>query len=163
MNPCSVDDSSSPTFRSQTRVFLKKHRKLKHDLRIAIAEIQNDYKNACDAARPPKRKLDPTIKEVWKYSIACSDLNRSAKKAFRAIGVYLEEEQPGVSRTLYLVLFYFKGDQADFDSSELENAVAFLRGQLQKVAAAGVEEEMAVQSDTTTEGSEGLTSPRIDK
>jgi hypothetical protein len=142
MSPCGVDDASSPTFRSQSSRFLKKHKKLKSDLNDAMSDISKDYKNACDAARVPNRKFDPVVKEVWKYSIKSTDLRRSHKNAFRAIGVFLDEEQRGQLRTLYLVLFYFKGDKADFDKEELEQAVKFLRGQLASAATtAGNEEE----------------------
>jgi len=137
MNSCRVDASSSPTFRSQLSPFLKKHRKFKKDWEAAVSEISLDYKNACDAARVPNRQFPAFILEVWKYSIACSDLKRNAKKGFRSIAVFLDPEVAGLERILYFVLFYFKGDQPDFSHQELQSAVAYLRGQLDKVAAAG--------------------------
>jgi hypothetical protein len=51
------------------------------------------------------------------------------------IGVFLEPDSVA-NRTLYLTLFYFKGDQSDFSKDELENAYKFLNGKLKEVAAA---------------------------
>jgi len=131
MNPCDVDDSSSPTFHSQFSTFAKKHRKLKDDLAAAIETIGRDYKNACDAARVPNRNFKEPIKEVWKYSIKSTDLQRSPKNGFRAVGVFLDEQSTdGKPRTMYLALFYFKGDQADFGKDELERAVAFIHSKI---------------------------------
>jgi hypothetical protein len=140
MNSCRPDASSSPRFKSEQAPFLKKHRKFKNDWRDALAKIEADHRNACEAARVPNRKFDPSILEVWKYSIPCADMNRSAKKGFRAIGVFLDPEVEGRARDLYFVLFYYKGDKADFTKEELESAVAFLKGELQKKAAAAATE-----------------------
>lgn len=131
MNSCCPDASSSPTFKSELSPFLKKHRKFKNDWKDALAKIEADHRNACDAARVPNRQFHPSILEVWKYSIECTDMNRSAKKGFRAIGVFLDPETTGQVRNLYFVLFYFKGDKLDFTKEELESAVSFLRGKLQ--------------------------------
>jgi hypothetical protein len=149
MTSCVVDAITCPTFKSQFKDFAKKHRKLKSDLDKAIKEIEADYTYACEAARPPKRKLDI---EAWKYPIGSTDLKRSPRNGFRAIGVFLEEESQEVSsRKMYLVLFYFKDNQADFDNSEIVSAVSFLKGAIQKAqAAAGIPESNA---ETITDSS----------
>ena len=89
-----------------------------------IPEIEDDYTYNCNAARPPKRKVDV---EYWKYDFGSTDLRRSPRNSFRAVGVFLQPEEENKERTLYLCIVYFKGDQADVTENEVRDAVAKLR------------------------------------
>ena len=103
-----------------------------------MSEVEKDYENACDAARPPNRGLGV---EIWKYSLKSTDLKRSANSGFRFVGVFLEgKADTKAVRVLYLVLFYFKGDQAEFTNREIESALAYLKGRLRKQGSSNPEE-----------------------
>jgi hypothetical protein len=43
------------------------------------------------------------------------------------VGAFLEAEEEGKERILYLILVYFKGDQSDVTEKEVADAVAELR------------------------------------
>jgi hypothetical protein len=103
----------------------KKYRHIESDLGSVVPEIEADYTYNCNAARPPKRK--GTI-EYWKYDVGSTDLQRSPRNSFRVAGAFLEPEEEGKERTLYLILMWFKGDrQDDLTDDEVADAVAKLR------------------------------------
>jgi hypothetical protein len=135
---CIVDATSCSVFVNEFKRFSKKHHNLREDLERAIQEISSDYKNGAGASRVPRRaKAGKWPAEVWKYEIGSTDLKRSAKNCFRAIGVFREEQKDdGAVRTLFLVLWYFKGDQAEFDTEELLAAVRKLTDHLTVAAEA---------------------------
>ncbi len=85
-----------------------------------LPEIATDYTMACNAARPPKRKLGI---EYWKYDFGSTDLQRSPRNSFRVVGIFVEPEQPGQERTMYLSIAYFKGDKSDVTEQEVKDAV----------------------------------------
>ncbi|MDP9159503.1 MAG: hypothetical protein M3O09_04645 [Acidobacteriota bacterium] len=124
MARCKVDCSSSPTLAKLLRKLRKKYRHIESDLAAVVPEIEADYTRNCNAARPPKRKIGI---EHWKYDFGSTDLQRSPRNSFRVIGIFLEGEQEGKERTLYLCIAYFKGDQDDVSEQEVLNAVAELR------------------------------------
>jgi hypothetical protein len=91
---------------------------------LVVPDIERDYCISCQAARIPKRKLGI---EHWKYQFGSTDLQRSPSNSFRVIGIFLEDEQEGKDRTLYLSIAYFKGDKEDVTDQEVRDAVAELR------------------------------------
>jgi hypothetical protein len=119
-----VDRHTSPTLAKLLRKLRKKYPHIEDDLDGAVAEIAADYTTACNAARPPKRKLEW---EFWKYDFGSSDLRRHPRESFRAIGIFLDPEQEGVQRTMFLSIAFFKGDQVDVSNDEVKKAVAALR------------------------------------
>jgi len=133
MPRCIVDSQTCSAFVNQFKHDAKKHRELKSDLQSAIQEIAADYENACLASRISKRgKIDI---ETWKYCVRSTDLKRSAKNAFRVIGVFLDSQPlaaaEGRARVLYLVLWYWKGDREDYDRSEMDAAIKRLKSGLE--------------------------------
>jgi hypothetical protein len=121
---CKADSTTSPTLARLLRKLRKKYRHIEGDLAAVIPEIEADYTTACNAARPPKRKLGI---EHWKYDFGSTDLQRSPRNSFRVIGIFLEQEAEGKERTMFLSIAYFKGDQADITDEEVKDAVAELR------------------------------------
>jgi hypothetical protein len=107
---CKVDYTSSPTLARLLHKLRKKYRHIEDDLAAIVPGIEADYTYNCNAARPPKRKLGI---EYWKYDFGSTDLQRSPRNSFRVVGAFLEPEEEGKERTMYLSLAYFKGDQAD--------------------------------------------------
>lgn len=85
-----------------------------------VPDIAADYTQACNAARPPKRKLGI---EYWKYDFGSTDLQRSPRNSFRVIGVFLTPEEAGKERTMYMSIAYFKGDKSDVTEQEVKDAV----------------------------------------
>jgi hypothetical protein len=121
---CKVDCTNAPTLSRILHKLRKKYRHIDADLSSVVPEIEADYTYNCNAARPPKRK--GTI-EYWKYDVGSTDLRRSPRNSFRVAGAFLEPEEEGKERTLYLVLMWFKGDKADITEEEVADAVAKLR------------------------------------
>jgi hypothetical protein len=121
---CKVDCTSSPTLARLLRKLRKKYRHIEADLALVVPDIEADYTLHCNAARPPKRKIGI---EFWKYDFGSTDLQRSPRNSFRVVGVFLEPEEEGKERTLYLSIAFFKGDQADVSEKEVLDAVAELR------------------------------------
>lgn len=124
MARCKVDCTSSPTLAKLLRKLRKKYRHIEADLGAVLPDIEADYTYNCNAARPPKRK-NPI--EYWKYDVGSTDLRRSPRNSFRVVGVFLEAEQEGKERTLFLTMIYFKGDKSDVTDEEVSDAVAVLR------------------------------------
>ncbi len=124
MARCTVDCVSSPTLARLLRKLRKKYRHIESDLALIVPEIEADYTYNCNAARPPKRKLGF---EYWKYDFGSTDLKRSPRNSFRVVGIFLDPEVENTQRTLYLLIVYFKGDQADVNEDEVLRAVADLR------------------------------------
>lgn len=124
MARCKVDCARSPSLAKLLRKLRKKYRHIEADLAKVVADIEEDYTYNCNAARPPKRKGKI---EYWKYDVGSTDLQRSPRNSFRVVGAFLEEEQEGKERTLYLILMYFKGDKEDVTEAEVADAVANLR------------------------------------
>jgi len=120
---CKVDRQTSPTLAKLLKKLKKKYPHIDDDLSEVIPEIAADYTKACNAARPPKRKLDW---EWWKYDFGSSDLRRHPRDSFRVVGIFLEPEAPGKERTMFLSLAFFKGDQPDVTSDEVRHAVGRL-------------------------------------
>jgi hypothetical protein len=121
---CKVDCTSSPTLARLLRKLRKKYRHIEADLALIVPELEADHANSCNAARVPKRKLGL---EYWKYDFGSTDLQRSPRNSFRVIGIFLDAEEEGKERTLYLSIAYFKGDQDDVTDKEVLDAVASLR------------------------------------
>jgi hypothetical protein len=124
---CKVDCTSSPTLARLLRKLCKKYRHIEADLALIVPEIEADYTNSCNAARPPKRKIGI---EYWKYDFGSTDLRRSPRNSFRVVGVFLEPDDDGKERTLYLSIAYFKGDKDDVTEQEVLDAVAELRNNM---------------------------------
>ena len=124
MARCKVDCSSSPTLARLLRKLRKKYRRIESDLAAVVPDIEADYTYNCNANRVPKRKL---ALEYWKYDFGSTDLQRSPRNSFRVIGIFLESEEEGRERTLYLSIAYFKGDKDDVTEQEVLHAVAELR------------------------------------
>lgn len=107
------------------RKLRKKYRRIEADLGSVVPEIEADYTYNCNAARPPKRRGSI---EYWKYDVGSSDLKRSPRNSFRVAGAFLEPEEEGKERILFLILMWFKGDrQDDLTEDEVADAVAKLR------------------------------------
>lgn len=123
MPQCKVDSTSSPTLTKLLKKLRTKFRHVEDDLNEVIPDIAADYTTACNAARPPKRKLEW---EHWKYDFGSSDLRRHPRESFRLIGVFLEAEEVAKVRTLYLILAWFKGEKPDVSSEEIRSAVGKL-------------------------------------
>ena len=124
MARCKVDCTSSPTLAKLLRKLSKKYRHIQSDLAAIVPEIEADYTYNCNANRVPKRNLGL---EYWKYDFGSTDLQRSPRNSFRVIGIFLEPEEEGKERTLYLSIAYFKGDKDDVTEQEVLDAVAQLR------------------------------------
>jgi hypothetical protein len=118
-----VDHNTSPTLAKLLRKLKKKYPHIEDDLSEVIPEIEADYTKACNAARPPKRKLEW---EWWKYDFGSSDLRRHPRESFRVIGIFLDADEPGKERTMFLCLVFFKGDQQDVSVEEVRQAVGRL-------------------------------------
>jgi hypothetical protein len=122
---CKVDRTTSPTLASLLKKLKKKYPHIEDDLNEIIPLIEADYTSQTTifASRPPKRKLDF---EFWKYYFGSTDLRRPPLHSFRVVGVFLEPEEPGKVRTMYLSIAFFKGDQEDVTSEEVKKAVGRL-------------------------------------
>jgi hypothetical protein len=120
---CVVDHTTSPTLARLLRKLKKKYPHIEDDLAAVIPEIAADYTAACNAARPPKRKIQW---EFWKYDFGSSDLRRHPRESFRVIGIFLVPEESGKERTMYLCIAFFKGDQPDVSNEEITKAVGQL-------------------------------------
>jgi hypothetical protein len=55
-----------------------------------------------------------------------SDLRRHPRESFRVIGIFLDPEESGKERTMFLCLVFFKGDQQDVSPEEVRQAVGRL-------------------------------------
>jgi len=122
---CKVDCAKSPSLAKILRKLRKKYRHIESDLAKIVRNIEEDYTYNCNAARPPKRKGKI---EYWKYDVGSTDLQRSPRNCFRVVGAFLDPEEEGKERTLYLILMWFKGDkQDDISEEEVADAVAKLR------------------------------------
>jgi hypothetical protein len=120
LSKCKVDWKTSPTLASLLKKLKKKYPHILDDLIESIPDIETDYTHNCGASRPPKRKVDF---EFWKYEFGSSDLRRSPANSFRVIGIFLSPEEAGIERTMYLSIAYWKGDQGDVTTKEVEKAV----------------------------------------
>jgi hypothetical protein len=120
---CVIDSKTSPTLAKLLRKLRKKYPHIEDDLVAVIPEIAADYTTACNAARPPKRKIPW---EFWKYDFGSSDLHRHPRESFRVIGIFLEAEEAGKERTMYLSIAFFKGNQSDVSNEEVSKAVGRL-------------------------------------
>lgn len=120
MARCKVDVTTSPTLAKLLRKLRKKYRHIEQDLMAVVPEIAADYTLACNAARPPKRKLGI---EYWKYDFGSTDLQRSPRNSFRVVGIFLGPEEAGKERTMYMSIAYFKGDKSDVTEQEVKGAV----------------------------------------
>ncbi len=120
-----MDRTTSPTLAKLLKKLRKKYPHIEDDLNEIIPDIEKDYNNyeTWFASRPPKRKIDI---EFWKYYFGSSDLRRPPNNSFRVIGIFLEPEQVGKVRTMYLSIVFFKGDQQDVSSEEVMHAVGRL-------------------------------------
>jgi hypothetical protein len=126
---CKVDSTSAPTLRKLLKKLKKKYRHIEEDLAEVLPDIAADYSTACNAARPPKRKLEW---EHWKYDFGSSDLRRHPRDSFRVLGIFLEPEAEARERTMYLTLTWFKGDKSDVTTEEIREAVGKLMEALEQ-------------------------------
>jgi hypothetical protein len=120
-----VDRTTSPTLAGLLKKLKKKYPHIEDDLNEVIPQIERDYNNpsTCNGSRPPKRKIDV---EFWKYYFGSTDLRRPPINSFRVVGIFLEPEEVGKVRTMYLSIVFFKGDQVDVSSEEVQKAVGRL-------------------------------------
>jgi hypothetical protein len=120
-----VDRTTSPTLANLLKKLKKKYPHIEDDLKEIIPLIEKDYDNphTCHAGRPPKRRIGI---EFWKYYFGSTDLRRPPINSFRVVGIFLEPEEEGKVRTMYLSIVFFKGDQEDVSSEEVQKAVGKL-------------------------------------
>jgi hypothetical protein len=76
---------------------------------------------------PHALRRENSASNTGKYDFGSTDLQRSPRNSFRVVGIFLEPEEEGKERTIYLSIAFFKGDQSDVTEQEILDAVAALR------------------------------------